>query len=297
MSDARSLAVPASATLSTALVARLRDAILRGELLPGSKLNLDRLRAAFGVSLSPLREALCRLENDGLVALIDQRGYRVTPVSADNLTEIIRLRIELEGLAIKEAIEHGDVAWEGRILAALHQLSRCKRGARSAAEQDAWETAHRAFHAELISACRMPLLRQFCATLHDQSDRYRRIFLKKHAPDRNVPAEHTALAHAMIERRTRDATRILREHINARAATFRRRWRSARNSIRQCVVARMSESDIRDVPKPRISLRSCGLLTATAPYLTSAPVPSSLPRTVATPGSCRRDASAIRCRA
>jgi DNA-binding GntR family transcriptional regulator len=142
MSDARTLAVPASATLSTALVARLRDAIMRGELLPGSKLNLDRLRTAFGVSLSPLREALCRLENDGLVALIDQRGYRVTPVSADNLTEIIRLRIELEGLAIKEAIEHGDVAWEGRILAALHQLSRCKRGARSAAEQDACDTAH-----------------------------------------------------------------------------------------------------------------------------------------------------------
>jgi GntR family transcriptional regulator, carbon starvation induced regulator len=51
------------------------------------------------------------------------------------------------------------------------------------------------------------------ATLHDQSDRYRRIFLKKHAPDRNVPAEHTALAHAAIERRARDATRILREHI------------------------------------------------------------------------------------
>ena len=82
MSDARTSAVPASVTLSTTLVARLRDAIMRGELLPGSKLNLDRLRTAFGVSLSPLREALCRLENDGLVALIDQRGYRVTPVSA-----------------------------------------------------------------------------------------------------------------------------------------------------------------------------------------------------------------------
>lgn len=204
---------PAPTTLSSSLVMRLRDSILSGELLPGSKLNLDRLRTAFGVSLSPLREALCRLENDGLVALIDQRGYRVTPVSADNLTEIIRLRVELEGLAVREAIQHGDVAWEGRVLATLHQLSRCKRGSRSANEQEAWEIAHRAFHAELISACRMPLLRQFCATLHDQSDRYRRIFLKKHQPDRDVPAEHTAIAHAMIERRTRDAVRILREHI------------------------------------------------------------------------------------
>jgi len=203
----------APTTLSTNLVTRLRDAIMRGELLPGSKLNLGRLRTAFGVSLSPLREALCRLENDGFVALIDQRGYRVTPVSADNLTEIIRLRVEFEGLAIKEAIERGDVAWEGRVLSALHQLSRCKRGSRSVAEQEAWEIAHRAFHAELTSACGMPLLRQFCATLHDQSDRYRRIFLKKHQPDRDVPAEHTAMAHAVIERRSRDATKILREHI------------------------------------------------------------------------------------
>src|ERR1700749_481925 len=102
MSHARASAIPASATLATTLVVRLRDAIMRGELLPGSKLNLDRLRAAFGVSLSPLREALCRLENDGFVVLIDQRGYSVTPVSASNLTEIIRLRVEFEGLAIKE---------------------------------------------------------------------------------------------------------------------------------------------------------------------------------------------------
>jgi GntR family carbon starvation induced transcriptional regulator len=213
MTTARPTAGLAPTTLTRTLAARLRDAIMSGELLPGSKINLDRMRTTFGVSLSPLREALCRLENDGFVALIDQRGYRVAPVSADNLTEIIRLRVEFEGLAVRESISHGDVAWESRVLAALHQLSRCARGSRSAPEQAAWEAAHRTFHAELISACRLPLLMQFCATLHDQSDRYRRIFLKTHQPDRDVPAEHTAMAHAMIERRTDHATQILREHI------------------------------------------------------------------------------------
>ncbi len=59
----------------------------------------------------------------------------------------------------------------------------------------------------------MPLLQQFCETLHDQSDRYRRIFLKDHAPDRDVPAEHAAIAAAMIERRADDAARLLRDHI------------------------------------------------------------------------------------
>jgi GntR family transcriptional regulator, carbon starvation induced regulator len=200
-------------TISTALVARIRASIMRGDLVPGSKLNLDRLRESFGVSLSPLREALCRLESDGLVAVVDQRGYRVTPVSQSNLTEVIALRVNLECTALKQAMLHGDVAWEGRILASLHRLGRCKRGSRSAAEQETWEIAHRAYHSELISACAMPLLRQFCATLHDQSDRYRRIFLQHHRPDPKVPKEHAALADAVIERRAREATQMLREHV------------------------------------------------------------------------------------
>jgi GntR family carbon starvation induced transcriptional regulator len=200
-------------TLSSSLVTRIRASIMRGELMPGSKLNLDRMRESFGVSLSPLREALCRLENDGLVTIVDQRGYRVTPVSAANLTEIIKLRVKLEGYALTEAIKHGDVAWEGHILGTLHQLSRYKIAGRTMEEQESWELAHRDFHSELISACQMPLLRQFCDTLHDQSDRYRRIFLKKHKPDRDVPAEHTAIAKTVIERRTREAVVMMREHI------------------------------------------------------------------------------------
>ncbi|MET0674548.1 MAG: GntR family transcriptional regulator [Bradyrhizobium sp.] len=210
----RTADAPGSATLSSTLVDRLRNAIMRGDLMPGTRLNLDRMRASLGVSLSPLREALCRLENDGLVTIVDQRGYRVTPVSPENLAEVIRLRVELEGMALKEAMQQGDVAWEGRVLATLHQLSRCKRSARSSIEeQETWEIAHRAFHAELIAACRMPLLRQFCATLHDQSDRYRRIFLKTHAPDRNVADEHAAIADAVIKRRVRTASTMLRGHI------------------------------------------------------------------------------------
>ncbi|TCT02229.1 GntR family transcriptional regulator [Aquabacter spiritensis] len=211
MTDLRSQ--DSAATLSSTLVTRLRAAIMRGELVPGGKLVLDRIRASYGVSLSPLREALCRLESEGLVEIVDQRGYRVTPVSRANLAEVIRLRVELEGMAVREAIRHGDAAWEGRILATLHQLGRCKRGSRSLEEQEAWEIAHRAFHAELISACRMPLLMQFCETLHDQSDRYRRIFLKDHEPDRDVPAEHVAIAGAIIDRKAEEATRLLRDHV------------------------------------------------------------------------------------
>ncbi|HTH97371.1 MAG TPA: GntR family transcriptional regulator [Stellaceae bacterium] len=209
--EKRSQETSAGPTLSSTLVARLREAIMRGDFIPGTKLHLDKMRATFGVSLSPLREALCRLESEGLVQIEDQRGYFVAPVSPDNLAEVIRLRVELEGMALREATAHGDTAWEGRILAALHQLNTCKR--ETADEKPVWEACHRDFHAELISACRMPMLRQFCAMLHDQSDRYRRIFLAAHAPDRDTAAEHAAIAEAMIGRRTEDAVALMRDHI------------------------------------------------------------------------------------
>jgi GntR family transcriptional regulator, carbon starvation induced regulator len=208
--DAGTLAGP---TLSSTLTERVRESIMRGDFMPGMKLHLNNMRSNFGVSLSPLREALCRLESEGLVEIEDQRGYRVAAVSPDNLKEVIRLRVELEGMALREAIRHGDLAWESQILAALHRLNATKRHSRSPEEQEQWERVHREFHAELISACRMPMLQQFCSMLHDQGDRYRRIFLKAHKPDRDVPAEHTAIASAVIARQADSAVKLMRDHI------------------------------------------------------------------------------------
>jgi GntR family transcriptional regulator, carbon starvation induced regulator len=209
--EKRSQEASPSPTLSSTLVAQLREAIMRGDFIPGAKLPLDKMRVTFGVSLSPLREALCRLESEGLVQIEDQRGYFVAPVSPENLAEVIRLRVELEGMALRDAMAHGDTAWEGRILAILHQLKTSRR--ETVEEKTLWEACHRDFHAELISASQMPMLRQFCAMLHDQSDRYRRIFLAVHAPDRDTATEHTAIAGAVISRRTEDAIALMRDHI------------------------------------------------------------------------------------
>ncbi len=195
---------------------------MRGDFLPGTKLHLAVLRESLGVSLSPLREALCRLESEGLVTIEDQRGYRVAGVSTDNLAEVIALRVELEGMALRRAIAEGDVAWESEVLAALHRLNAHGRRHRSLGEQESWEEAHRRFHAVLIQASGMPLLRQFCSLLHDQSDRYRRIFLRDHAPDRDVPAEHAAIAAAAIGRRADEAVQLLRDHVERTGCNVRR---------------------------------------------------------------------------
>src|SRR5690348_17777049 len=96
-------------TIASQLVHRLREAIVSGDLRPGSKINLARVRERFDVSLSPLREALARLIADGLVEFEDNRGYRVAPVSLPNLAEVTCLRVEFECLALRHAMATGDV--------------------------------------------------------------------------------------------------------------------------------------------------------------------------------------------
>jgi DNA-binding GntR family transcriptional regulator len=189
---------------------------MNGELKAGEKLRLDILRKSLGVSLSPLREALSRLGSEGLVLIEDQRGYRVAPVSADNLQEIICLRLICEPLALTHSIEKGDDAWEELLVASLHTLQKYDRLGRNTPQaMEAWERAHKKFHAQLIGACGMPVLLQFCSRLHDLSDRYRRLFLREthSAIKRNVPEEHRLITESALRGDVKGACTHLREHI------------------------------------------------------------------------------------
>ncbi|QYK41365.1 MAG: GntR family transcriptional regulator [Paracoccaceae bacterium] len=211
---------PSKETLSSRIAADLRDAILRGDPPPGAKINLDRLRLAHGVSISPLREAVARLVGDGLVTFEDQRGYRVSPVSAADLAEVTRLRAELEVLALGASIVAGDLDWESDVMRALYRLNRTERHTEHRQTQEAWEAAHAAFHMALIRGCGMPMLLRLCTTLHDLHDRYRRLFPIAAAPDRDVRAEHAAIADAVAARDAERATAALRAHIHRTGETL-----------------------------------------------------------------------------
>ncbi|HEY9280741.1 MAG TPA: GntR family transcriptional regulator [Eoetvoesiella sp.] len=200
-------------TLASVVMGKVRQDILQGRLLPGTKLKLDSMRDEYEVSLSPLREALSRLGAEGLVVMEDQKGYRVAPVSAQNLQEVTALRANLEVMAVAKSIENGDDRWEDALVAAYHRLQRMEESARQGVHLDGWDQAHRTFHIALFSASGLPLLLQFCNTLHDLSDRYRRLFLVKNAHDRDVPAEHKAILDAALARDKDLACSLLRHHI------------------------------------------------------------------------------------
>lgn len=206
------------ATRASTVADALRRAILRGDLAPGQKVNLDQLREAHQVSLSPLREAVSRLVAGGLVEFEDQRGYRIAPVSAANLEEVTRLRAELEGMALDQAILRAGLDWESDVLSALHRLSRSPRDTSDPTSLDTWDEAHLQFHRALIGGCDMPLLLGFCDTLLAQNQRYHRLH-----PDAPCPPEdHGAIAEAAIRRDGAAAVSLLRTHIDTAGAALAR---------------------------------------------------------------------------
>lgn len=209
-------------TMTSRLTSELREAIVSGQLEAGSKINLDKAKTSFQVSLSPLREALARLISDGLVVFTDNRGYRVSPISLSDLEEITQLRSHFESYALREAISNADAAWEGEVIRSLHRLNKIERDAEKPETLEEWESAHQAFHLALITGCKKPILLHFCAILLNLNDRYRRTFLRVASGDPGVATEHSEIAQAAVARDADYACQRLAEHIQRTGNNLRR---------------------------------------------------------------------------
>jgi GntR family transcriptional regulator, carbon starvation induced regulator len=203
---------PAGRTLASSVLERLRHDILQCRLKPASRLRFAELRLRYGVGTSPLREALMRLASDGLVVLEDHRGFHVAPVSRAKLLDITFMRRELETKALVLCIQNADEAWEGRVVAAYHALSR-RRTDRNGTLDPEWESRHHAFHFALVSGCGSEWLLRFRSILYDQWDRYRRLSIKYAKQDRDFVREHRDLMTAALERDAEAAAFLLNRHI------------------------------------------------------------------------------------
>ena len=208
-------------SLTSAVFLRLRDDILGCRIAPGERLRPAAIARDFAVSLSAVREALSRLVADGLVVAEDQKGFRVSPVSPDDLRDTTRARIEIEGIALRHAIARGDAAWEARVGATLDALiaTPSRRTDDRSLPNEAWAGVHDAFHHALLSACGSDWLMRFRATLFAQSDRYRRLTVPAAPHDaRDVAGEHRAIAAAALARDAAAAVAALAHHYEATMA-------------------------------------------------------------------------------
>lgn len=202
-------------TLASAIYVQIRRDIVATRFTPGQKLNIAGLAEDFSVSLAAVREALCRLVADGLVIASDQRGFRVSPISRADLVDVTQTRVEIEGVALRKAIERGDAQWLASVRRAYDELQAAAYHApdKSGPGFEAWNRHHHAFHHVLIEACGSPWLLGFCAILNEQSERYRRLSLRRETGVvRDVGAEHAAIAENVLKRDADKAVAAMANH-------------------------------------------------------------------------------------
>ena len=200
-----------AATLTQSVYAQLRADILGGRMRPGEKIRAEVVRKRFNTASSPVREALNRLLSEGFVALEEQKGFRVAPVSAEELKELVKTRCWIDGLAIRQSIERFDLKWEENLILALHHLSRAHREEPGKAASSEWEIRHKEFHMALIAGCGSRWMERISAQLFDAAERYRLLALEQ-VLERNELQEHRDLVDACINREPDRAIALLNHH-------------------------------------------------------------------------------------
>jgi len=194
---------------------RLRRDVLTGTFAADTKLKVEELQASYGFSSSPLREALSRLSQEGLVRADERRGFRVAALSPEDLGDITRMRLMLDVHALRESIEHGDDAWEEAIVAAFYRLEKVEARLPDGPVilDDEWSALHRDFHAVLLAACPSPRQLAWSASLFDQAERYRRFSARYRKSARRKSNEHKKLMDATLRRDADTACALLTDHI------------------------------------------------------------------------------------
>lgn len=194
-------------TLSDRLVDAVRDLILSGTIVPGVPIRQDALAAQLQVSKVPLREALARLTQDGLVVSYANRGFFVRPTSPEEAEEIYALRIKVEPDAAACACLRADDADRKR---ARQALEKCDV---DAAAQKTAGALNRAFHLALVRPGGQQLTTEIIARLQVLADLHLCKHLEPKDRFRNEDAEHHNILKAWVTRRDARVRKLLTQHL------------------------------------------------------------------------------------
>ncbi len=179
---------------------RLHDDILSLILPPGAMLSENDLAKGFGVSRTPVREALLRLADEGLVEIVPKSGTRVSLIPCAKLNEAMVIRRALEQVAVRKAAEIAD----GAALDAVSATIERQRAAEAAADMQAFHLADEAFHAAIAGAAGYPGIWVLVRQVKFHVDRFRRLTLPEDGRLSRVIDEHEHVL-AALARRDADA--------------------------------------------------------------------------------------------
>jgi DNA-binding GntR family transcriptional regulator len=187
----------------------LRRLILANELPAGAQLLEQEAALRLGMSRTPVREAMVRLQQEGMVEIRPRHGMRVLPVSVQDMRDIYEILTELEAMAARHAAERGvDEAALARLDAAVDAMDK----ALAADDLEAWALADSEFHTLLVAAAGNRRLQAAVSNVVDQSQRVRRLTLRLRAKPVASNQDHRAVVAAIRARDHAAAHRIHYRH-------------------------------------------------------------------------------------
>lgn len=211
-----------SSSLTMRTFDQIRSDILTGKLKPGVKLGISALKERYGTGPTPIREALSLLSSGTLIERIDQRGFRVRPISRHEFDELLKTRCWLEEVALRQSIRNGSGDWHESLVVTAWRLSREKR-AEAGSESNSWEALHKSFHMQLLAKCGSSFLLDTCSQLYDLNIRYRYVARSGEPQKRDVASEHNAIVEAATAREEDRAVELLIAHYQQTAGLLRGR--------------------------------------------------------------------------
>ena len=196
----------------------LRQAILKGELEPGERLMEIQLAERLGVSRTPIREAIRKLELEGLVLMIPRKGAEVAKISARSLRDVLEVRRALEELAIELACQRMSEEEVGNLQKVQEDFKK------AIAEGDAMKIAEtdEHFHDVIYEGTQNAKLIQMLNNLREQMYRYRLEYIKDEDKRKILVLEHEKILKTVRERKVAEAKEAVREHIDNQEITVAR---------------------------------------------------------------------------
>lgn len=188
----------------------IKDRILNCEYAPNSFLNEDMLCEAFGVSRTPIRDALGRLEQENLITILPKKGFLVAPLTANEINMVF------EGRSLMEPyiIEHYSQNLSDGLLKELQSIIPRMEESILARSHDIHVLDDR-FHQILLSQCPNRYLLQAYQSIHDQNARLRIISGRDNDPRlRSTMDEHQAILDGLLNHKPEEAAEAMREHLN-----------------------------------------------------------------------------------
>jgi len=187
----------------------IKEAILTGRLKPGERLMEVQLAEEMGVSRTPVREAIRKLELEGLVVMVPRKGAYVSGLTLKDVTEVFEIRSSLEGLAAAlaaERITEEEIKILDKILIDITEASE-KGDTETVIKKDM------EFHQVLFSASRNERLAQIISNLKEQIDRFRIKSFSNPARVKSVLSEHKGIIDAVKLGDAENAEKLAKAHI------------------------------------------------------------------------------------